>query len=140
MSRYDGYVECECSGLSKGITGQIAVATRDTCPQCHGTGRRLKGDSKMSTATSITFEEAVEQYPKIPALTLKSLLRYGQKRIFVGSHFLKAILANDLINSVQRADKYNREALADIADFMWSHLPMKSWGSKEIVMAWLEED
>lgn len=94
----------------------------------------------MSTATSITFEEAVKEYPNIPASTLKALLDYGQKRRLMGSHFIEAVLSNSLMDSVRRADKYNLEALVDIADFMWNHLPMKSWGSKEAVTAWLEQD
>lgn len=50
--------------------------------------------------------------------------------------FLEAVFANDLNLAASRADPFNRECLADIADFVRWYTPLTCRGSYERVEAW----
>jgi len=66
-----------------------------------------------------------------------ALIRYIDERREPGG-FLKAVLSNDLINAVGRADTKNRADLAEIVQYCYNELPSRAWGSPEKVKAWLE--
>ena len=50
--------------------------------------------------------------------------------------FLKAVLCNELVNSVHMADDKNRAALVGWARFLYDYLPSPAWGSLEKLDAW----
>ena len=54
--------------------------------------------------------------------------------------FLAACLSNDFINAVGRADENSLAHLGDIANFIYNKIPGNSWGSREIVRAWIEHE
>ena len=54
------------------------------------------------------------------------------------SSFMRAVLENDLRESVARADHINKERLSDIVTFCFEALPAGSWGSVEKVKRWLD--
>ena len=74
---------------------------------------------------------------RVPPLVLDSLDRYVQHHIETGS-FLRAVLENNLKESLGRADLQNRYALFDIVSYIYNEIPMQCWGSEEKVEAWLK--
>ena len=70
-------------------------------------------------------------------VTKLSLDRYGQIGVPTGD-FLKAVLSNDLFDAYARADRENINDLPEIVQYIFNELPMKSWGSREKVEAWIE--
>jgi hypothetical protein len=53
--------------------------------------------------------------------------------------FLRAVLSNDLMGAVGRADDDNLRALPAIASYIYNELPGNCHGSREIVSAWIIE-
>ena len=67
---------------------------------------------------------------RIPAQTRDALVRYYEDGLMPGS-FLTAVLCNDLMGAVGRADSTNRECLNDICAFVYNAMPANTWGSAE---------
>lgn len=78
----------------------------------------------------------LNEYGKIPKLTLETIQRYVENRIPAGG-FVTAVLMNDLKEAVANGDKNNLDALVQIVKFIYNEAPMKCWGSKEAVNEWL---
>ena len=51
-------------------------------------------------------------------------------------HFLTAVVENDLMEAMARADSYNRATLFQICSYIWNELPSSCHGSPEEVQAW----
>lgn len=73
----------------------------------------------------------------VPSHTLKTLVDYVANRVPTGG-FLHAVLTNDLIETMGRADHINREHIHDICSFVYNWLPANCWHSEEAVKRWLE--
>lgn len=73
----------------------------------------------------------------IPKNTLEGLERYYKDRIPPGD-FLTAVLQNNLLGSLSKADNENGEALSEIVKYIYVELPWECWGSPEKVKNWLE--
>lgn len=69
---------------------------------------------------------------EIPQHMLEALLRYKERGIPPGD-FLQAVLCNDLVEAVGRADDYNIEVIPAYADFLYNQLPRTAWGSEEAI-------
>jgi len=69
----------------------------------------------------------------------ESLLAYSQQKRPTGG-FLRAVLANDLMQACVRADDINRHRLFELCCFVQNRLPYDCWGSYEKVDAWLTSD
>ncbi len=83
-------------------------------------------------------EDSVRQYaPVIPHEILMGLARYINQRILPGG-FLRAVLSNDLMGAVCRADPDSLAALQHICKFLYNHCPSPCHGSKEKMIAWIE--
>ena len=54
-------------------------------------------------------------------------------------HFLSAVICNDLREAVERADSSNELRLAAWVKFFYNYCPSNSWGSKEIMIKWMNE-
>ena len=67
---------------------------------------------------------------------IETLERYVVHRIPTGG-FLHAVLTNNLMEAMHRADPENKAALAEICEFVYWELPSICWGSKKIVDDWL---
>lgn len=74
----------------------------------------------------------------IPEHTQGALLRYLENRFQPGG-FLTAVLSNDLVGAVARADSINIKHLKEIVQFVYSEMPSESWGSESRVAAWLAQ-
>jgi hypothetical protein len=67
-----------------------------------------------------------------------SLDRYVNHKIETGS-FLRAVLENDLLRAVGKADKENLKNLPEIVSYIYNELPSNCWGSPIWVKKWLGE-
>ncbi len=76
------------------------------------------------------------EYLAIRADVLESLERYALRGIPPGS-FLMAILENDLMEAIGRADADNLKTLKAIVTFVYMELPSSCWKSPERVNAWI---
>jgi len=74
----------------------------------------------------------------IPEHTLGALERYFFMGLEPGS-FLTAVLEGNLFRAVQCADHINKAALSDIVTFIYNRLPGGTYGSRDLVKAWLED-
>ena len=69
--------------------------------------------------------------------TIEGLIRYVRFGILPGSG-IRAVLEGNLFQAKRSLDSYNWEHLADIVDVVQYTLPQSSYGSREIVKAWIE--
>lgn len=72
----------------------------------------------------------------VPESILDSLNRYVKDKIPTGN-FLQAVLSNDLMDAIGRADAINRGKLFEICTYVYNELPMNCWGSRKKVDEWL---
>lgn len=73
----------------------------------------------------------------IPEHCRDGLIEYLVEGRSVGQ-FLTAIIENNLMEAVKRADDQNRFALWNYAFFIYNHAPVGSTGSKEHMAKWQE--
>ena len=73
----------------------------------------------------------------VPAHLHDGLIHYVVNHFPPGS-FLQAVLANDLREACQRADRECQAHLWDIVNFLHNACPSGCWGSPAVVRAWLE--
>ena len=69
--------------------------------------------------------------------TLETINNYVTKGLKPGG-FVTAVLANDLMESIGRADSENRMTLFQIASYVYNEIPASSHGSYEIVENWIK--
>ena len=67
---------------------------------------------------------------------VESLVRYVNHRIPTGG-FLQAVLENNLMEAMARADLFNRHNLFLICQYIYNYLPHISKGSPKLVADWL---
>ena len=65
----------------------------------------------------------------------EALDRWGDRGLPPGD-FLRAVLENDLMKAMGRADSYNRATIFQITQYVYSKLPSTCWGSPEVVDEW----
>lgn len=66
----------------------------------------------------------------------ESLKRYVENKTPTGG-FLEAVLSNDLVGAIGRADSENINRLPEIVRYIYNTLPSNCWGSREKVVQWL---
>lgn len=72
-----------------------------------------------------------------PIRMKESLIRYRDKHCPTGG-FLRAVLENDLMMAVSKADLPNLGALHHIVAWIYNYMPRMAHGSPEKVERWLE--
>lgn len=77
-------------------------------------------------------------YDRLPHHMRDAMQRYVEHGIAPGS-FLTAVLSNDLMGAMGRADDINRASLYDYAVFLRSNAPIGCWGSPQHVEDWIAE-
>ena len=77
------------------------------------------------------------EYAAVRPDTLDSLDRYAKDGIPPGG-FLTAVLENDLMGAMGRADLGNRAALREITGYVYNELPHECHGYKGVVAEWCE--
>lgn len=73
----------------------------------------------------------------VPTHLQPGLLRWVEEGIHPGG-FLSAVLANDLINAVFRADELSLLGLPSLARFLSQYAPSGSYGSPKALKNWPE--
>jgi hypothetical protein len=73
----------------------------------------------------------------IPLPILEGLREYGLHHAPVGG-FLHAVLCNNLVEAVCRADEGGLAAIRQIVLYVYNAMPSTCWGSREKVAAWLK--
>lgn len=91
--------------------------------------------SGLSTITRLPCESPTDA-DGIPKHLVHSLRGYAAHHYSVGG-FLRAVLANDLMQVVGRADNDSLAAIARICAFVHNAMPARCHGSYEIVDRWL---
>jgi len=76
------------------------------------------------------------KYHKLPEHLLYSLHNYIKFGEIPGS-FLRAVLSNDLVEAVSRADEINSSLLAEWVKYIYNYAPMGCWGSEDAVNQWI---
>ena len=71
----------------------------------------------------------------IPQRTMGGIDRYVEEGIHPG-HFLKAVITNNLLEALERADNENISALYDIMKYFFNSTPSECWGSIENFNNW----
>ena len=79
------------------------------------------------------------EYKQCPESVRDPLQLYIQEGISCGG-FLMAVLANDLAESVSRADDTNLRLLPEIVQWLHWEAPAECWGSEKKVTAWKGEN
>jgi len=74
----------------------------------------------------------------IPAYMGEGLIRWIEHGILPGE-FLQAVLRNDLMGAVHRADGTNIENLPAYIGYLYNEAPQGCFGSPEAVKAWEEK-
>lgn len=75
-------------------------------------------------------------YEQLPGHIQGAMQRYIEKGIDPGS-FLTAVLCNDLMGAMGKADEINRERLWDICCFVYNDAPSVCHGSIEAFQSWV---
>ena len=88
----------------------------------------------MSTAIDISVRN---DQALIPSQIIEALSSYVENGTPTGS-FLAAVIANDLMDAVGRADDENIRVLRSICGFVHNEFPHGSHGSREIYKDWIE--
>ena len=73
----------------------------------------------------------------IPTDMTDSIDRYVKGKIPPGG-FLSAVIANDLLAAVQRADDTNLRVIPAYVAYLHNHAPANRWGSEENFKSWLQ--
>ena len=72
----------------------------------------------------------------IPPNTQSQIDEYVKQKCPPGS-FVYAVLTNNLVNAVAKADDVNILYLRDIILYVYNDIPSACWGSREAVEEWL---
>lgn len=77
-----------------------------------------------------------EEYHVLSDYTVYAIRAYAFERE-PGSHFIEAVMSNDLQEAFARADDINQRTMPQIVRLVYNHCPSDCWGSKEKYEAWL---
>ena len=75
----------------------------------------------------------------IPTRTKESIDNYVKYGLPPGG-FVYAVLSNDLMEAVGRADNINLKHFHSIASYIYNEIPKEAHGSEETVKNWLSKD
>ena len=75
-------------------------------------------------------------YNILPERMRSAARMYIEDGIDPGS-FMQAVLENDFVVAVQKADTYNRAYLDAFAQLVYWEIPSAAWGSKTVVREWI---
>lgn len=76
-------------------------------------------------------------YSILPKHMQDAMRRYMEDGIPPGS-FLEAVLSNDLLGALSRADHVNVSLLYAYGEFLYTEAPILSYGCKDRYKAWIE--
>ena len=74
----------------------------------------------------------------IPGRMMGGIRRYVQYGIIPGD-FLQAVISNNLVEAVKKADYGNIDNLPAYASYLHEEVPSNIWGSKEIMLKYSKD-
>ena len=77
-------------------------------------------------------------YSKLPEHMREGTRRYIEDGGPPGG-FLKAVICNDLMEALSRADDINRDRILDFVRFFRWEVPADCWGSMKKMEAWIKK-
>lgn len=83
------------------------------------------------------MNEYLNHLDMLPPHMADAMKLYIENGIPPGS-FLSAVLSNDLMGALGRADDVNRSALHRYGTFLYSYAPPACFGSPDLFLAWVE--
>jgi hypothetical protein len=83
------------------------------------------------------MSEYREHIHLVPEHLRDAMVLYIEKGYQPG-HFLTAVLENDLMEAMGRADNMSRDGLYGICQFLYNYAPAPCHGSPELVKRWME--
>ena len=75
---------------------------------------------------------------EVPSHTVEALDRYWNYGFAPGS-FLGTLLCGDVYNAICRADRWNKQALGPIVEYIVRTAPRGSYGSPELYQDWVNQ-
>ena len=90
----------------------------------------------MQTNAAVMVNGEPVDYSGLPGHMQDAMQRYIENGIEPGS-FLSAVLCNDFMGAVGRADYINRKCLPDYATWLYNNAPPASFGSRDKFIAWM---
>ena len=79
-----------------------------------------------------------ENESQVPIHTVEALDRYWTYGYGPGS-FLTSLLCGNIYGSVVRADRWNKEALGHIVEYILRNAPPGSYGREDLVQDWINQ-
>ena len=79
-------------------------------------------------------------YDKVPVGYMTQAVEYYVEHGIQPGGFLSAVLRNDFIEAVGRADEENGIHLRDWGVFLYNYLPVGSYGSQENFSNWIKKE
>ena len=92
--------------------------------------------AELTPEQSYNRERMMASRHLVPPHMFDAIDNYIVHRIRPGS-FLTALLSNDLMGAVGRADDVNRDGIVDWCAFLYNCIPSASYGSPAAVDSWL---
>ena len=96
----------------------------------------IEQDSTLTLLEAIRDQSYPRDYNHIPPALKEALERYTNEGCPVGD-FLQAVIANDFLMAVGRADMHSMQALPAIACWVYNEMPSPCHGSKSVYRAWI---
>ena len=94
-------------------------------------------ETQVTVVERTTITQFSSRGEFIPPHMVGAILNYFNEKCPSGG-FLRAVLENDLMEAVRRADGTNIDILYVYVAFLHHCCPYDTYGSKEIVKAWLD--
>jgi hypothetical protein len=91
----------------------------------------------MESANQACYTASIADWGGFPIDYRETFRGYVERGLHPGSGVM-AILSNDLCGTWRFADDNLFSQLREILHFLFWYLPSDSWGSKEIVQAWMD--
>ncbi len=105
----------------------------------HAKTRELLASGDYTAALALNHEYSAEAIARLVPSGLRSgLIRHILVGGTVGG-FLTALLENDLMEAVPRADSGSLAGLRELCQFVHGYTPRDCHGSREIVRAWRDQ-
>ena len=89
------------------------------------------------SAADLQAHAAGIDYSRLPEHMQAGARLWIEQGIYPGG-FMLAVMENDLVEAVGRADETNRERLPDFVSFFYNEAPRACWRTRENIEAWAE--
>lgn len=104
-------------------------------PKCCADNCWCKRSSLLDPRMDGNLERGLDE-TRVPDHLRDGLIMYLRHGCPPG-HFLHAVLSNNLVESISRADNESERGLGNVVRFLYNFAPSAAWGSHDRVIKWL---